>query len=354
MERTPYRRRIAAYAVSALVAVLLIRGLSGRRSGSAREEKSDVSAGRSSMVSVENGVSVLAMDSDTRMRSGIVVGTPVSGAHGNDRSIYGIVMDPRSLRELRDRHQKCFAELENARLILDSSQQALQRVKSAGEGDGAADRKHLLAAEDKLRLQDGSLRAAEEHLRAIGHEARARWGKGVVSWMCDHRQRLDSLVEGRDVIIEIAAPAGQLSPMPLTPAGINVAGDTTVPLELISPVPLINPMSGSASFFYLAPASASGLVPGMTVSVHLPAGQEKPGVFIPESAVVWSEGRAWAYLEKDKNKFSRRAVSGEPAPNGGWFASSGFEPGERVVIEGAQLLLSEEFLSQYSLIEIAE
>jgi hypothetical protein len=57
---------------------------------------------------------------------------------------------------------------------------------------------------------------------------------------------------------------------------------------------------------------------------------------------VWSEGKAWAYVQTAPNQFSRRELATDAPVDNGYFASAGFAAGTKVVSRGAQTLLSEE------------
>jgi hypothetical protein len=70
------------------------------------------------------------------------------------------------------------------------------------------------------------------------------------------------------------------------------------------------------------------------------------GVVIPDSAVVWLDGRAWAYVQKGRGSFIRQEVVTNHPVEKGWFVTKKFQNGDRVVVQGAQLLLSEEFRVQ--------
>lgn len=71
------------------------------------------------------------------------------------------------------------------------------------------------------------------------------------------------------------------------------------------------------------------------------------GVFIPDAAVVWSEGKSWAYIREGGASFIRYEIPTDTPIKDGWFASSNdLMAGALVVVSGAQLLLSEEFRSQ--------
>ncbi len=75
-------------------------------------------------------------------------------------------------------------------------------------------------------------------------------------------------------------------------------------------------------------------------------GGHTPGVVVPDSAVVWLDGKAWAYVQKGREQFVRQEVSTNRPKGDGWFVTENFSAGDRVVAQGAQLLLSEEFRAQ--------
>ncbi len=88
---------------------------------------------------------------------------------------------------------------------------------------------------------------------------------------------------------------------------------------------------------------------GITTTVLAPAPVGGPGpshaIMVPDSAVVWLGGRAWIYVEKDAERFVRRPVPVDHRVREG-FVTDQFAAGDRVVAQGAQLLLSEELKSQ--------
>lgn len=80
--------------------------------------------------------------------------------------------------------------------------------------------------------------------------------------------------------------------------------------------------------------------------VLLPQGAHISGAVIPASAVVWWQGRAWVYVQSAADTFVQREVPTDMPVESGWFVANEFSPGEKLVIAGAQQLLSEEFSSQ--------
>ena len=102
-------------------------------------------------------------------------------------------------------------------------------------------------------------------------------------------------------------------------------------------------MQGSA-FIYRTEAP---IATGSNIAAYLPtARQTTRGVLIPAGAIVWYGGQPWAYLQISAERFGRYPVAQNSPMQGGVFMTEGFKPGQRIVIRGAQLLLSEELLPQ--------
>jgi hypothetical protein len=118
-----------------------------------------------------------------------------------------------------------------------------------------------------------------------------------------------------------------------------------VQLRFVSQATATEPKLQGASYFYISSAQSS-LLPGLNVIVSLPRAQEPKGVVVPESAVVWLQGKAWVYLRTGPETFVRREVTPDlPGPAGGYIVS-GLAADTQVAVRGAQMLLSEEFRAQ--------
>ena len=62
---------------------------------------------------------------------------------------------------------------------------------------------------------------------------------------------------------------------------------------------------------------------------------------IPAAALVYGESEAWAYVQKDAHTFLRTKVDITHPMDDGYFVTT-IKPGEKVVSDGAGLLLSRE------------
>ena len=83
--------------------------------------------------------------------------------------------------------------------------------------------------------------------------------------------------------------------------------------------------------------------PGAAVVGLLCTGEkEKTGVIVPSAAIVRHEGEAFVYVQASDELFERRQVELEHRLPQGWFADKDLKTGQKIVVAGAQQLLSEE------------
>ena len=72
-------------------------------------------------------------------------------------------------------------------------------------------------------------------------------------------------------------------------------------------------------------------------------------LFIPSKSVVWSSGKPWVFIKKDGDEsiFLRKPLINPLETENGWIIlEDNLKNNELVVVDGAQLLLSEEFKYQ--------
>jgi hypothetical protein len=99
-----------------------------------------------------------------------------------------------------------------------------------------------------------------------------------------------------------------------------------------------DPAFPGRSFF--AVVNGSDIAEGERVFVAATSGVAQRGVLIPADAVVLSQGQAWCFVVVAPGMFQRKPIDlMRPIP-GGYFVSSGIEPGQTVVTAGTGLLLA--------------
>ncbi len=187
--------------------------------------------------------------------------------------------------------------------------------------------------------------AAKERISSARSMLLRRWGPVVTSWVVHNAAPAKGLADGRLCLIVVTLPAGTRVRHAAATAEIHGIGGKAVTARLVSVSPVSNPAVQGTSYFYLAPHEPA-LTTGLNIVATLPIGRASPGVIVPASSVVWRGGKAWAYVKTGRGKFVRRRVCTTQSAGSGWFVKSGVKPGDRVVVRGAQLLLSEEFKSR--------
>lgn len=344
-------KSILAIIVLAGVGALLIWAFIEGRKELATEQERERPIKAPSRVSIQEGESVITLDKAARMKSGIVAAPLESIAHREEIRAYGTVLQPQELIDLRNSYITAKAQLEKAQTGFEVSRKAYERLKALRENNRNISDKALQAAEQTWRSDEANAQAAQVALQTVENNARQRWGGVIAQWLFEASPDFDRLMQQQDVLIQITLPSGaQIASAPQN-ARVQTATGALASAELVSPSPRTDPRIQGMSFFYLAPAQTTGFLPGMNVTAYLPAGPRAAGVIVPDSAVVWWQGKAWIYLQKDAERFARREIPTDRPVQSGWFIEKGLSAGERLVTSGAQLLLSEEFRAQIQVSE---
>lgn len=284
------------------------------------------------------------LDRAAVVRSGIQAAPLKPATHRQAVLAYGTVLSAQSLLDLRNRITMSRSQLEKAAAALEISRQEYRRIKSLHDDGRNFSDKALQAAESAWRIDEASSNAAREALDVLMNDARLQWGNTIVRAVSNNAAFFKRLAAGKEVLIQITASSGIAIPEAPATAEIQANGKRGIEAYLVSSSPKTDPKFQGMSFFFHAPSS--GFLPGMTVTASLPVGLSREGVVIPASAVVWQQGYPWVYVRQKPGSFVRRALPMDAPMAAGWFASKGFEPGEMVVVTGAQQLLSQEFHAQ--------
>lgn len=186
------------------------------------------------------------------------------------------------------------------------------------------------AARLRLRLQRGGIRQS--------------WGGVVAEWVASGAPALGRVLNQRDVLLEVTIPAGRKSLRPPS-VRLEIPAGNSVTANLVSAFPRVDPRIQGVSLLYLSPARP-GLVPGVNPVARFAVGRLKSGVVVPESAVVWWQGNAWAYQQTKPGHYVRRQVETGTPVRSGYFVTDGLAAGDKVVVEGAQMVLSTELAPQ--------
>jgi hypothetical protein len=343
-------KRLLVLALLAAIGILLVWGYRARRSELAAEAEREKAIQPPPRVSSERGQAVVTLDAQALARSAIQTAPLQALSHGEEVRASGVVLPVHDLIDWRNNYVAAQARLEKARGSLDVSRREYERLKVLYEDNRNVSAKALESAEGALRSDQTEARAADEALPLMEGSLRQQWGPVVAGWAWRSSPEFQRLLEQKERLVQITIPAGAGAAEPAPPrVAVQALNTPRVEALLVSLAPKVaDPRIQGISYLYSAPAEP-WLVPGMTVIAFLPQGQPRPGVMIPDSAVVWWQGKAWSYIQVGPGRFARREVPTESPVVGGWFVSAGLARGNVVVVSGAQLLLSEELRSQLRL-----
>lgn len=143
-------------------------------------------------------------------------------------------------------------------------------------------------------------------------------------------------------------------------AGSPAAGQTSEPgvrAALVGPDVAVDTLTRAPVFLYRLEHAWLGARPGLPVVALLPDRRSRvDGILIPTNAAVQWNALVWVYVQRGPGRYVRVRVDTSTPVADGWLAppraagqaadpSAGLAVGDRLVVRGAEQLLSEEFRS---------
>ena len=322
-------KKILVVIIAAAVVAALLFAYREMRSERAREKEREKPVAALTRVSRSlQGEIILTFDAETQTRLGLVVAPLSAAEHRATRQGFARVLDATTLIPLLN-------ELALARTNSAASERELARAKVLAAQTNLSE-KALLAAENVAGRDRLAAQAAEDKLAlAFGRE---------VSNRADLAELSRSLASLEAALVRVDLPVGESLPTPAAKARLFAPAKEAELFEanFIGPATSVEPAFQGQALLYLSRQTNRRLAPGanLTALLELP-GEPLTGVGVPRAAVVRSEGRGWAFVQTGDDTFVRREVALTRPTGDGWFVSEGFKPGEKVVVTGAQVLLSE-------------
>ncbi|WP_144410049.1 efflux RND transporter periplasmic adaptor subunit [Cupriavidus basilensis] len=328
----------------AILAALALGGFLLSKGEQDKEAEREAPVSSSVRITVADGFTTLMVDAAMQARSGFQVDALAPASATTGPAAYGIVLDLQPLVELASRHASGVADLNATQAALDASRADFERLQTLNADASNVSLKTVQAARAVLASATAKVNAARVSVAAIASAARQQFGPALSAWASTPESpELAPFVARREVLLRVVLPAG---PSVTAPALLKVTTDGIPAFDarLISPSPQVDPGIQGQAYFYRAAVS---LATGMRVTAHIPVSSgQKNGLLVPAGAVVWYGGQPWAYVQSDSTHFQRRPVDPRSPQDGDFVVTEGFKPAERVVVRGAQLLLSEESRAQ--------
>ena len=303
---------------------------------------------------------------------------PSMGAHLSDGALVGLIeprFTPAERISLNNQLTTAESELKASTASMSTARSGYERTKILNADDKNVSDQVLQDATARLQAEEARFQAATQTVRQIQASLQAadptgsrrlivERGGEVVDLIAQPGEAIEPgspilrVAKLNHLLARIDIPVGQHVPVSVTTARIAPVGfeQQSISAQRIAvAIAAGTPTQGQAqqaqgeAFLFRLTNNLFGLRPGVAVTAYLNVpGPAQPGVIIPQSAVVRFQGSGFAYIQTVSDAFVRKQVSLDHPAGDGYFTAENFQPGDRVVVAGAQILLSEEFKSQLS------
>lgn len=267
----------------------------------------------------------LHLTKEQQASAGIVVAKAEPMELKPETKAFGRVLDAAPLATL-------LAEIQTAQSSLNATAKEFERLKSLGEN---ASPRSLETAESVMKRDQAALESAQARLLAS-------WGKPFTS-RADLATLTRSLLAQEAALVRVDLPAGET--LTSEPRAVRIApltGDASArEAELLGPAPTADPQAQGQAFLALIRDHAPP--PGTTLAAWLVTdGAAQRGFRLPRTAVVQYESSLFVFVQTGDTVFERKRIEAAKSQRDGVFVTSGVAADDRVVMTGAQQLLSEE------------
>jgi multidrug efflux pump subunit AcrA (membrane-fusion protein) len=276
------------------------------------------------------GETRVALDTNAQQLIGLQTAVLAGATRPPEIEGYGHVLDSAKLVALA-------GEMDSAQTALRLSQTEYQRLKKLSAQNNAS-AQALETAEAKMKQDENALTTVTAQLASAASRA-------LIGQPSDFFQ---SLAREQNILVRLDLPAGEWTGKVPTAARLYFPGmNPPMTATFLGRAAATDPQTQGAGFLFLVTNAPAFLRPGLAVTgdLQLP-GKPWHGVIVPDDAVVRSDNRAWIYIQAGSTNFVRREIRVDQRTPAGWFATNTVSPGDRVVVTGAQMLLSEERKSQ--------
>jgi hypothetical protein len=291
-------------------------------------------------LTIKNGVPTLTITTEEQENAGIIAQQLEQAPPQDYMRGFATVLDPVGLADFVNQYHEAEAQIALAKLRLAASQAAYQRAQILNKDQQNVSTAQLQSTQSAFDLDSNAFASAQARAATVLANARLAWGDALTQGIAENTASINDIVARRAYLVRVTLPPGIVITTPPAVASALYGGND-VRLAFVSMATTADPKLQGVSYFYATPAQT--LLPGLTLDVTLAVNGAEPGLVVPDSAVVWLEGKPWIYVRVQPTIFIRRAIDPSRAGPRDGYIVSGLAPNSLIVIRGAQMLLSEEF-----------
>lgn len=267
----------------------------------------------------------VTIDAETQARIGLKTETPVPAQWQPPLRAVGNVADPLVFTAAA-------ADYETARAAAAASQGELARTQTLAAQNNAAAR--ILEAAQAAAARDALA------VKAARAKFTADWGVHLAA-QSNLTEFAEKLQAGDFSLVKLSLPVGIFpDPLPRVATIFLFNGETNFVSADFADDLRVSPATQAQTLLFSA---SKKLPPGVAVTAQLKTSSEPvSGVVVPSSAVLRHEGKGWIYVQTETNQFVRTEIPLDRLTDGGWFVADNLSATNRVVVTGAQTVLSAE------------
>jgi membrane fusion protein, multidrug efflux system len=261
----------------------------------------------------------------------------------------GNVLNVDALIEERARYLNATSNANLLNILMLNQARDYHRMHLLNQDDKNVSDQAMQLARTNYEQTQVKYKAALLEVESIANTIRTNWGVTIAKEVMQAKLSplFDNLLSRNEVLILVTYPNESSITEPFEKVTLRpISTSNVIEASLICESTSTDPTIQGRTYYYHAPAKY--LRSGMRLNVEIhPDKQEKQGVIIPQNAIIRYAGLAWVYKKQKEEEFVRIPVKTDTNEDNGWFNPLDLlHEGDEIVINGAQLLLSEEFKYQ--------
>jgi len=299
---------------------------------------------------VENGLSLIKLPKNVEKNSNIKYEPLEKTSFIGNSIFYGKAINVKPLINLNTKISIIRNKKNQLIINLEAEVDHLQKLILLNRDNKNISDAVLSQKEIEIKSIQSDIEALKDDKSYIMNTLQNEWGSKFLEMFSERKNgELNNIISGKTKLIKITLSPNQISNEVPKIINISSMSQTTsnYKAHYFSDASEVDISRSGRSFYYMV--LDKKILNGEKFTGHrlAPKG-DRHFLFVPKKSVIWSNGIPWAYTHvNNTEKYIKKSLGGLKETNNGWIIEEGnFKAGELIVIEGAQLLLSEEFKYQ--------
>jgi len=302
----------------------------------------------------EDGLTFVKLPISVEKNSNIQYEPILLSSHNQDIPSYGITVNLKELFETKNQLSNFSNQINKLNAQLKESKEHLTNLIILNQDDKNIS--DTVIHDKKIDINNliNDLEMLENNKESLLISIQHQWGSVFNEILLNPKtHELKNILSDKYRLVKITIASNNIPNDIQSNINISLSNNNEILYKAIfvSEAPDVDEALQGKSYFYIV--KNNQLKIGSKIKTSITKNQNKQNkqnnyLFIPKESIVWSNGKAWAYIkDKIKDRFMRKPLPKMSETTNGWIIKQGiFKENENIVIDGAQLLLSEEFKYQ--------